>query len=213
MKYLILPILLMVLCFSGFTSQVQANGLPLMSLEHGGTIDIKGSNEFDVIVCNDFEVELWVRDLHHSLFIYKLIVSVTWDPELMELRNVELHLPSDWRISDGPFERANSWFIHVEGEILASNRKWMTFTFHCKGEGSSQINIPELDPVNSAFVGPDDGSYVVTTKLKAAVTQFDATVGGLVTPANKLAILTPYIALAGLIIAVSTVYVVKRRRD
>ncbi|MFC1505736.1 hypothetical protein ACFLQ6_01555 [Thermoproteota archaeon] len=38
-------------------------------------------------------------------------------------------------------------------------------------------------------------------------------IGGLSMPVNKLEILTPYIALAGLIIAVSTVYVVKRRKD
>jgi Tol biopolymer transport system component len=38
-------------------------------------------------------------------------------------------------------------------------------------------------------------------------------VGGVVTPANKLGILTPYLALAGLIAAVSAVVVVKRRRD
>ena len=40
-----------------------------------------------------------------------------------------------------------------------------------------------------------------------------ATVGGLVTPVNKLEILTPYIALAGLIAAVSTVYIIRRRKD
>ncbi|MFC1507520.1 hypothetical protein ACFLQ6_10710 [Thermoproteota archaeon] len=38
-------------------------------------------------------------------------------------------------------------------------------------------------------------------------------VGGYVAPINKLALLTPYIVLAGLIIAVSTVYIFKRRKD
>jgi Tol biopolymer transport system component len=37
-------------------------------------------------------------------------------------------------------------------------------------------------------------------------------VGGVVSPTNKLEILTPYLALAGLVIAVSVVVVVKRRR-
>jgi hypothetical protein len=40
-----------------------------------------------------------------------------------------------------------------------------------------------------------------------------APVGGVVTPVNKLEILTPYIALAGLIVAVSTVYVMRKRKD
>ena len=39
-----------------------------------------------------------------------------------------------------------------------------------------------------------------------------APVGGIVTPVDKLELLTPYIALAGLIIVVSTVYVIKRRK-
>jgi hypothetical protein len=38
-------------------------------------------------------------------------------------------------------------------------------------------------------------------------------VGGVTTPVNKLVILTPYIALAGLIVAVSTIYVIKRHKD
>lgn len=38
-------------------------------------------------------------------------------------------------------------------------------------------------------------------------------VGGIVTPVNKLEILTPYLALAGLIAAVSKVYVIKRRKE
>jgi hypothetical protein len=38
-------------------------------------------------------------------------------------------------------------------------------------------------------------------------------VGGVITSVDKLAMLTPYMALAGLIIAVSTVYVIKRRKD
>jgi len=36
-------------------------------------------------------------------------------------------------------------------------------------------------------------------------------VGGIVMPANKLEILTPYLALAGLVAAISTVVVIKRR--
>jgi Tol biopolymer transport system component len=38
-------------------------------------------------------------------------------------------------------------------------------------------------------------------------------VGGVVTPVNKIAILVPYLALVGLVAAVSTVYVIKKRKD
>jgi len=39
------------------------------------------------------------------------------------------------------------------------------------------------------------------------------TVGGVVTPVDKFEMLTPYIALAGLLIAVSTFYIIKKRED
>ena len=40
-----------------------------------------------------------------------------------------------------------------------------------------------------------------------------APVGGHAMPINKIVILTPYLALAGLIVAVSAIFVIKRRRD
>jgi hypothetical protein len=39
------------------------------------------------------------------------------------------------------------------------------------------------------------------------------TVGGVASPVNKFEILTPFLALAGLIAVVSAIYVIKRRKD
>ena len=49
--------------------------------------------------------------------------------------------------------------------------------------------------------------------IRAVVDQVSAPVGGIVMPPNKLEIVAPFAALAGLIVAVSAVVVVKRRRD
>jgi len=54
----------------------------------------------------------------------------------------------------------------------------------------------------------DGGWRQVTTRPGG-----QAAVGGVVNQVNKLEILTPYIALVGLIIAVSSVYVIKKRKD
>jgi len=51
------------------------------------------------------------------------------------------------------------------------------------------------------------GNYMIR-----AVIECNAPVGGVVVPTNKLEILTPYLALAGLVAAVSAVVVVKKRR-
>ena len=64
---------------------------------------------------------------------------------------------------------------------------------------------------------PNTGSYQITSLSAAAPNLFydpePAPVGGVVLPTNTLAILTPYIALAGLAAIVSAVIVVKKRRD
>jgi hypothetical protein len=56
----------------------------------------------------------------------------------------------------------------------------------------------DIDPDYQRLLEPESGTTPV---------------GGVATTTNKLEILTPYLALAGLIITVSAVYVVKRRKD
>jgi hypothetical protein len=52
-----------------------------------------------------------------------------------------------------------------------------------------------------------------TDLMIRAVVDPNVPVGGVMVPKNSLEILTPYIALAGLIAAISTVYVIKKRKD
>ena len=95
------------------------------------------------------------------------------------------------------------------GEHVTVDREWLTVTFHCLGPGPSTISIDgglelrEL-PDGSTFGGPVDPIEVTINQI--------ASVGGVTTPVNKTEILTPYIALAGLIAAISTVYVIKKRK-
>jgi hypothetical protein len=74
------------------------------------------------------------------------------------------------------------------------------------------------------FVMNADGSYLTdVTKKTLGTLKSDLSpnwqpiplrpVGGIVMPTNKLEILTPYLALTGLIIAVSAVVVIRKRRD
>jgi hypothetical protein len=96
------------------------------------------------------------------------------------------------------------------GEHVTVDREWLTVTFHCLGPGPSTISIDgslelrEL-PDGSTFAGPVD-------TIKVTINQI-APVGGITTPVNKTEILTPYLALAGLIAAVSTAYVIKKRKN
>jgi hypothetical protein len=70
---------------------------------------------------------------------------------------------------------------------------------------------------NTATVQYDSSTLDLPVQARVEHTQqvtiADCAVGGVVVPTNTLAILSPYLALAGLIAAVSAVVVVKRRRD
>jgi hypothetical protein len=61
---------------------------------------------------------------------------------------------------------------------------------------------------------PNDGFYQITSISASDPNVFQdyepAPVGGVVVPKNSLEILTPYIALAGLIAAISTIFVIKK---
>lgn len=54
----------------------------------------------------------------------------------------------------------------------------------------------------------DDESRSFAAGLSGA-----GTVGGFLVPVNKIAVITPYVALAGLITAISAVYIINRRRE
>jgi hypothetical protein len=62
---------------------------------------------------------------------------------------------------------------------------------------------------------PNDGFYPITSMSASEPNVFQdyepAPVGGVVVPKNSFEILTPYIALAGLVAAISTIFVIKKR--
>ena len=64
---------------------------------------------------------------------------------------------------------------------------------------------------------PNEGFYQITSRSVSEPNVFQdhepATVGGISTPISKLKMLTPYLAIAGLIVAVSTVFVIKKRKE
>jgi len=70
-------------------------------------------------------------------------------------------------------------------------------------------------PLGTIHMYRDDGVPFDAIPEPVTVTIYQGLgpVGGVATPVNKLEILTPYLALAGLIAAVSTVFVIKRRKE
>ena len=145
-------------------------------------------------------------------------IRVTWLRADMERVGQETNQPSSWAVfaliapSSIPLP-PEDWisfeFTPNNGIVITEDRRWETITFHCLAEGITTILVEGEADMATGAAGPQT---FVLDPIEVTVYQSDA-VGGISTPVNKLAILTPYIALAGLIAAVSTAYVIKKRKN
>ena len=167
-----------------------------------------------VTVCSEFTVYVWIRNLPDPMEAFDF--GVKWDPMMME------------HVSHGNQVEGNGWTIITEtvneglgfymleadmgdGDQWTADAPWATITFHCLGEGTS---ILEVETIDTIWVRLSTGELIgiFPDEFDSTVTQVEpAPVGGITTPINKLEIVTPFLALAGLIAVISTVFVIRRR--
>ncbi|MFC1507237.1 DNRLRE domain-containing protein [Thermoproteota archaeon] len=83
------------------------------------------------------------------------------------------------------------------------------------------LDLNEVVPDPTGFIGFDSKESIFTDWRpileidwsESAPTVEPEPVGGHITPINKLVVLAPYLALAALIVTVSTIFIINRRRD
>ncbi len=213
----ILPILFSLIILVGLISPAFAQ-TPRITIEPQIT---------SIEVGDYFEVKVWIRDLSSSNPMVNFKFIITWDPSLIQFNGHSVNALPDWGIAvaSGVTNDGLGYFV-VDGDAsssahaTSSDRYWETFSFECLGPGSRPLNLPSTITDEDGFTTYDMSiigtatPYQVVTTVKGAVNQYElAPVGGVAYTVNKLEILTPYIALAGLIAALSTIYVIKRRKD
>ena len=164
-----------------------------------------------IVYRKQFEDNIWVADAKTGIDLLQLTnsgsdYSPCWSPDGMKITY------------DGP---GGIWVMNADG----SNKKQLT----TDPQGGSD-NEPNWSPdgakivfsrsEESNWIVNSDGSnpHDLTPTMPNArnpdyQTITSRPVGGLVMPTYKLEILTPYLALAGLVAAVSVVVAVKKRRD
>ena len=178
--------------------------LPLYAQSDDISVEIDGSRIINVTVSTNFVIEVWIRGLSNQM--NTLGFDLTYDPTQMEYVDSTLFTPSGWL---GSNTLSSPGLVHVGagGGGYQTDHLWLTVTFHCIAPGSSPINV-----INAQYEDLAGASHDLNV-LKGAVTQISSSsVGGVVIPTDKLEILTPYIALAGLIAAISTVYFINKKK-
>ncbi len=156
-----------------------------------------------VTVCRNFDVGISIKDLTVPMGAFSF--SVAWDPTYMECVAHDFHEHGGWTVThEDVFD--DHIMILAEGEAWTEDESWATFTFHCLAEGTSYITV-------EGWVEPVQQLKVFLDPVEGTVNQVEpAPVGGIVMPISKLEVLAPYVALAGLIAAVTIVIVKIRSR-
>jgi hypothetical protein len=171
-----------------------------------------------VTVSSNFQIDVWITDI--SAGIFRFDFTVTWDDTQMELVGYQNHVFLNTGVT---------WVVNVETATSTSYRlvayylpdgvggytadaSWVTLTFHCIAVGSSPINIINVD-IDDEF-GTDFEVAVVNgvcNQNPRYTPSYSGWVGGTMNTVNKLAVVSPFLALIT-VAAVATVYVVKSRR-
>ena len=168
-------------------------------------VESNGSRIIEVNVSTEFTIEIWIRN--QTAQATAVYFTIVFDPDYMEVVGGATTPPGGWGAGTTNPGPGQIGYI-ASGAPFVGEHSWYSLTFHCLDAGSTPINV--MDAVYTDASGANHTLNV----LKASVSQILVPpVGGISTTVNKLEILTPYIALVGLIIAVSAVYVIKTRKD
>jgi len=209
---LILATILVALCVLGLISSAEGQiSAPKISLEINGV----PVTTLNIPVCSTFTLEFWIRNIPLGYSMVYFDYGVEWDPNLMELKDADPIDHLGWIqsmaqvdpgliIGKGYTEEEQGW---------TGDDAWIRFTFHCLGEGTDVMLL--VSPIVGTIVLKDQAGGLHDTfpdPFEVTVHQYTRAVGGVVVPINKLAVLSPYLALIGLVGALTATFAIRRRK-
>ncbi|MBS7651054.1 hypothetical protein KEJ35_06890 [Candidatus Bathyarchaeota archaeon] len=193
---LILSSLLVTLCVMGLT-------LPASAIT--ATLAVEPSN-VTTTVSSHFNLKVSIRGLSEPMRRFSLAIS--YDKALVELIGHEIFVEArGWTVDRENWDDGMCVLI-AYGPPYSADAQWLLLTFHCLGKGSSTLRV-------DGWVAPNEdgtGKNILDTVLVPVSQVQPAPVGGVLTPVNKFNLVVPYLALAGLIAAVSVTIIVRKRR-
>ena len=200
---LTLSLILISLIVLGLNNPVAAQQPPTIYVDAPSSIPV--STEFDIII--------WIRDIPNGWGMVFFDLQAQWDPN--DLEYIECEFLGASRPSwTGACGFPDAWEGSASGPRWTGDAEWFRIRFHCLREGPAPITVSS-PPLGTVVLEDSGGTQQAVFPEPVTVTIYQGLgpVGGIASSVNKLEILTPYLALAGLIAAVSTVYVIKRRKD
>jgi hypothetical protein len=206
---LIIPFMMVAICILGLFSPVRGQETEI-AIE---------PRIIEIEVSSEFTIDIYLRNVPPG-GIRAFQIGITWNAEQIEYVSHQAHFPAGWleSLDDAGVSDGTGYFsvagAMLTGEPITEDSSLATITFHCIGVGSSPINIPDPYPFDGStfprLLIDIDLEEIPHTVLKGAVTQNVRPVGGIYAPTDKLSILTPYIALVGLIGAISTIFAIRK---
>jgi len=179
-------------------------------------------HQIDVTVGSTFTIHIWIKNIPTGFVMTAFDFYVFWDPTMMELISHDNLGDEPGRNWDVNKDTAHSDWYECAGDAAgpsanwASDAEWATLRFRCLAEGSSSITVSGEDSVwlwdGQSPVGIEaqfDEDEIACNQRQQAPSNPYYYVGGELFSANKLAVLSPYLALFS-VIAVAAV-LVKRK--
>ena len=178
-----------------------------------------------VAVGSAFTIDIWIKNIPSGYVMSAFEFMVFFDGAMTELVDHDNLADTPGRNWDANLDVAygspyHTYACSADAGGAAYNwgtdAKWATLTFQCQAEGSSIITALDEETVYLVNVQTGQASSMnfdndqITVNQHPPAPPVPTHVGGEVFSANKLAVLSPYLALIS-VVAVAAV-VVKRRR-
>jgi len=208
---LILATMLLALCVLGLVSPAkgqQPPPPPNISLE----INKVPVTTLNIRVCSEFTVDLWIRDIEDGWGMVSNNMRIEWNPDLIELVAEDHGMVDARGWSGGGTSGPGYTEGGASGPPWTTGAIWGTYTFHCKGEGTDVMVLTSPKPETIVLWNGQVTYETDPAPYEVTVHQYTRAVGGVLTGTDKLAVLSPYLALIGLVGAATVAVAVQRRR-
>ncbi len=153
-----------------------------------------------VVVGTEFQVQIAIRNLpSQPSGMENFAFDVLWNPSLIRYVSAVSSPLAEWIVSFDD-SQVNSGLLNDVGGFGPStniDHIWLTITFRCLGSGDSEISFAESSWLESYSGFTLSFGEEIPCMANQTVRTFP--VGGIMEPADNIAMIAPYIAVAGLI--------------